>query len=109
VRLLQNLTNYFLTNNETIERIFRNSGKDYNDLGRYEDCYEQTSDEGREHYRYILATVPKAFPIPMSVGLCVPSVCTVQDFNNFKSYIVVAINALIPELFYGVKGFDLTT
>ncbi len=99
--LLQNITNYFLENNETVNRIFRNSGKDYNDLGRYEDCLNLTS------YRYILATVPKAFPIPMVLGMCVPEVCTVQDFNNFKSYLVTAINLLIPEVFQGIKGFDL--
>ena len=86
-----------------MERILRNSGKDYNDLGRYEDCLNTTG------FRYILATVPKALPIPMSVGLCVPDVCSVQDFNNFKSYLVQTANALIPELFAGVKGFDLTT
>jgi hypothetical protein len=60
-------------------------------------------------FRYILATVQQAFPIPMSVGMCVPDVCTVQDFNNFKSYLVQALNAIIPELFEGVKGFDLKT
>lgn len=100
--MLQNLTNYFLSNNETIEQIFRNSGKDYNDLGRYEDCLNTTG------FRYILATVAHALPIPMSVGLCVPLVCTVQDFNNFKGYLVSAVNALIPDLFAGVKGFDLS-
>jgi hypothetical protein len=52
--------------------------------------------------------VPKAFPIPMVLGLCVPDVCTVSDFNNFKSYLVTAINAMIPQLFEGIKGFDLT-
>lgn len=103
VRLLQNLTNYFLSNNETVEKILRNSGKDYNDLGRYEDCLNTTG------FRYVLATVPHALPIPMSLGLCVPDVCTVQDFNNFKSYLVGAANALIPDLFAGVKGFDLRT
>ena len=71
MRLLQNLTNYFLENNETVERIFRFSGKDYNDLGRYEDCLNEKG------FRYILASVPKALPIPMSVGLCVPDVCSV--------------------------------
>ena len=87
-----------------MEHILRNSGKDYNDLGRYEDCLKT-----RSGYRYILASVPHALPIGVSVGLCVPQVCTVQDFNNFKSYIVQAINALIPELFAGVKGFDNRT
>ena len=71
MRLLQNLTNYFLSNNETVEKMFRNSGKDYNDLGRYEDCLNTKG------FRYILASVPKAFPIAMSLGMCVPDVCTV--------------------------------
>jgi Ca2+/H+ antiporter len=51
--------------------------------------------------------VPKAFPIPMVLGMCVPEVCTVSDFNNFKSYLVTAINAMIPQLFQGIKGFNL--
>jgi hypothetical protein len=69
----------------------RNSGMDYNDLGRFWDCTE-TGDG----YRYILASIPHALPIGVSVGLCVPQVCNVNDFNNFKSYIVHAMNALIP-------------
>ncbi len=82
MQVLQNLTNYFLSNNETVERILRNSGKDYNDLGRYEDCITTKG------YRYILGTVPKALPISMSLGMCVPEICSVQDFNNFKSFLV---------------------
>lgn len=100
-RVLQNLTNYFLENDEVVAQIFRNSGKDYNDLGRYEDCLNLSG------FRYILATVPKAFPIPMALGMCVPDVCTVQDFNGFKVYLVQAINLLIPEVFANLKGFDL--
>ena len=84
--------------------IFRNSGKDYNDLGRFEDCLDITTEE----FRYILATIPKAFPIPMSMGICVPATCNVQDFNNFKPYIIESINVMIPELFENIKGFDLS-
>ena len=51
--------------------MFRNSGKDYNDLGRYDDCLKLTD------YRYILASVPHVFPIPMALGLCVPAACSV--------------------------------
>ena len=86
---------------DTLNRVFRNSGKDYNDLGRYEDCLNLTD------YRYILATVLKIFPIPMSVGICVPSACTISDFNSFKPIFVNGINLLIPDLFAGIKGFDL--
>ena len=66
--MLQEITNNFMKYNKTVSRIFRNSGKDYNDLGRYEDCLNIKDKE----FRYILASVPKAFPIPMNLGICVP-------------------------------------
>ena len=101
--LLQNVTNYFSENNATLEEILRNSGKDYNDLGRYEDCtYEVPG------FHYILVTVPRGLPIPVSMGLCVPQVCTIADFNEFKPYMISAVNGLLPELFAGIKGFDVT-
>lgn len=77
--------------------MFRNSGKDYNDLGRFEDCLD--IGVATDEFRYILGTIPKAFPIPMSLGICVPTICTVQDFNNYKPYIIESINTIIPELF----------
>lgn len=86
-----------MQNNKTLYLIFRNSGKDYNDLGRYEDCLELKNYE--DGFRYIVGTVSKAFHIPMSLGLCLPKVCTVQDFNNFKPYLVEEINKYIPEIF----------
>lgn len=55
--------------------MFRNSGKDYNDLGRYDDCSANTN------YRYLLASISKGLPISMNLGLCVPSICTAKDFN----------------------------
>ena len=66
-----NLTNYFLEYNQTLEVMYRNSGKDYNDLGRYDHCVSLP------HYKYILATIPKALPISLNLGLCVPNNCTV--------------------------------
>jgi len=38
VSTLMDLTNNFMSYNDTVIHIFRNSGKDYNDFGRYEDC-----------------------------------------------------------------------
>jgi hypothetical protein len=70
--------------------MYRNSGKDYNDLGRYNDC------EKLDDFRYILASVNGVFPIPMALGLCVPAICSVQDFTSFKPYLVAAINDIIP-------------
>lgn len=85
---------------DTIENIIRNSGKDYNDFGRYEDCLNITD------YYYILVTMPKAFPIPISIGLCLPNKCTKKDVENFKPYMLDFINGAIPEVFDGIKGFD---
>jgi len=33
--LMMELVNFFLTNNRTLFKIFRSSGKDYNDFGRF--------------------------------------------------------------------------
>ena len=38
VGVLMDITNNFMSYNDTMMHIFRNSGKDYNDFGRYEDC-----------------------------------------------------------------------
>jgi len=80
--------------------MFDLSGKDYNDFGRYQACL------GTERFHYILATVPHAWPIPVSLGLCVPLECKVADFEEFKPVIVQGLNAAIPVLFKGIKGVD---
>ena len=98
-----NLTNYFLTYNATIQKIYRNSGKDYNDLGRYDDCLNL------KDFHYILASIPKALPIPMNLGMCIPSVCQVGDFMTFKPWLVEALNNVMIDLFDDVKGFDPET
>jgi hypothetical protein len=97
---LQNLTNFFLENNDTLFKMIRNSGKDYNDLGRYDDC------ETVLNYRYILASITRSFPIPMALGMCVPRVCSVKDFNSFKPFLVTSLNDIMVEEFSGIKGFD---
>ena len=89
-----------MVNNDTIFKMYRNSGKDYNDLGRYEDCENMTD------FRYILASITRAFPIPMALGLCVPAVCSVKDFNAFKPFLVTTLNDIMIEEFSGIKGFD---
>ena len=63
---MMNLTNNFISQSDTVLHIFRNSGKDYNDFGRYEDC------ETVHNFNYYMATVLKKFPIPMALGLCLP-------------------------------------
>lgn len=59
-----------------------------------------------DDFHYILATVPKVWPIPVSLGLCVPLICQISDFEDFKPYIVQSLNAAIPVIFKGIKGID---
>lgn len=35
-----------------------------------------------------------------------PEVCRIEDFMDYKSYIVKSINAGIPIIFKGIKGMD---
>ena len=51
VKVMQNLTNNFIDNADTVLHIFRNSGKDYNDFGRFSDCKEI------HHFNYFMAAV----------------------------------------------------
>jgi hypothetical protein len=66
VSVLVDITNNFMSYNDTVMHIFRNSGKDYNDFGRYEDCNDI------HHFNYFMITVLKKFPIPFTMGLCLP-------------------------------------
>lgn len=82
--------------------MFRNSGKDYNDFGRYEDC-----ETYHDFNYYMLTVVQNKFPIPFTMGLCMPGVCSLADLNSYKSTFVDTINTAIPNLFENVKGFDV--
>ncbi len=83
--------------------MFDYSGKDYNDFGRYHDCVKE------KDLHYVLGTVADKFPISMSIGMCVPKVCTIQDFFEFGPYIVASINKAIPTLFRNIKGLNPNT
>ena len=99
VGTLMDITNNFMSYNDTVMHIFRNSGKDYNDFGRYEDCYQM------HHFNYYMITVLKKFPIPFTMGLCLPQECKLEDLQEFKPFITKAINAALPNMFEDVKGF----
>ena len=61
------LSNNFIKYNDTVLHIFRNSGKDYNDYGRYEDCINI------HNFNYFMMIIKDRFPIPLTLGLCLPS------------------------------------
>jgi hypothetical protein len=97
------MSNYFLSYGDDIMRMFRLSGKDYNDLGRYQDCLEL------EGYHYVLGSVENKFPIPLTLGMCVPIECSSTEFYTFSPWIVKAVNRAIPIFFKEVKGFNEET
>ena len=101
--LLQKLTNNMMTNSETVYKIFQNSGKDYNDFGRFQQC-EQMPD-----FNYILLMISpnKELPNSISWGVCVPTVCKDVDLNAYKSFIVNAINNQVPYIFGNVEGLGI--
>ncbi len=73
--------------------LIMNSGKKLNDLGNYPACKKSPGS------RYILAgvTLGEFF---MRIGLCLPSVCTPEDFVPYKS--------VVAAIFGGATGMDLS-
>jgi hypothetical protein len=97
------LVNNFITYNDDFLHVFRNSGKDYNDYGRFSDCTEI------HDFNYYIATVLHKFPIPFTLGLCLPVQCGIDDLNEFKPFLLRMINAMLPNMFEEVKGFSGAT
>lgn len=85
-----------------ILQIIRNSGRDYNDFGRFQDCLNL------EGFDYLLAitSFSRAINNPLSIGFCVPNVCKETDLNSFKPYIIPAINTQLSFIFSQVKGLN---
>ena len=100
-QFLVHLSNNFIKEGDLVMHMFRNSGKDYNDFGRYEDC------ESFHDFNYYMLQVKDKFPIPFTMGLCMPGVCSLANLNDYKPTFVSAINTAIPNLFENVKGFDV--
>jgi|688.fasta_scaffold288691_3 hypothetical protein len=101
--VLVELTNNFMKYSDTTLHIFRNSGKDYNDYGRYEDCTDI------HNFNYFLATVLHKFPIPFTLGICLPAQCSLTDLDDFKPILINVVNAMIPNMFEEIKGFSNQT
>lgn len=102
--LLQEITNYFLSNSRTIYLMYRNSGKSYNDFGRFNDC------EAMPDFNYMMASISpkKKLSNPLSLGLCLPTVCKESDLNALKPYIMPTLNNELGWIFSDVKGLNLT-
>ena len=74
--------------------VFRNSGKDYNDFGRYKQC------KNKEGFVYYLLTCKddgkcsEKFLTTMSIGLCVPEQCAVEDIESILPEFLYMINSI---------------
>ena len=77
-------SNNFLSQADSVIHIIRNSGKDYNDYGRYRDCLETA----HQQMNYFLVSILDKFPVPLSIGLCLPHPCAVEDLETFKPTLV---------------------
>lgn len=85
-------------------QMARNSGKDYNDFGLMDNC------EDDPEFDYLLGSVTTAnkFPIPISMGFCMPTVCNEANLNEIKPYIMKALNNQIPYIFETNSFFNFT-
>ena len=87
-----------MTNRKQVEQIYRYSGKDYNDFGRYEDCKDLPN------FNYLLAEIHQEnLTHPLAMGICLPDRCKEVDLNSFKSYLLPALNAEFPVIFENVS------
>jgi hypothetical protein len=55
-----------------------------------------------------MSTIMNKFPIPMSMGLCLPKECTLDDLQEFKPFLLKVVNGVLPEEFEHVRHFNET-
>jgi hypothetical protein len=73
--------------------FYRNSGKDYNDFGRFKDCKDHPD------YQYFLITCKEdrcggKFPTSVSMGICAPADCSEEELRAIIPEVLPAINDL---------------
>ena len=105
---LREYSNFFVANADPLMHMFRNSGKDYNDFGRFQECVKV---DAHLSMRYYLLAVLDRFPFPLTLGLCLPAECTMENVQSFKPHFVDALNsgALMMNIFEDVKGISNRT
>lgn len=88
-----------------IKNAYYKSGKDYNDFGKYVEC------EADPNSNYLLGYYTKKDTLPgsMSMGLCVPSVCTAAELNELKHFFLPALNSFIGHILTDIQGFNLSS
>ena len=79
-------------NFELFFNMYRYSGKDYNDFGRYKSCIKSA-----DKYNYLLLKCKEdrcsnRFPVDVSIGLCVPAQCSIADLQIILPYVLPYLN-----------------
>jgi hypothetical protein len=99
---LRTYSNFFMGNADPLLHMFRNSGKDYNDFGRFHECTESA----HLPMNYYLVGVFDKFPFPLTIGVCLPQECTLEDLEAFRPHLANGLNtgAVIGNIFEDVKG-----
>jgi hypothetical protein len=90
-----------MTNSDQLLHVVRNSGHDYNDFGKYNDCHR-----GKHSMNYYLVSVLDKFPVPLAVGLCLPAECSLEDVRGFAPTLMKVFQGALPNIVEDVKGFD---
>ena len=105
LNLFSDLSTFF-ENSDILYSMFRLSGKEYNDFGRFKDCVKD------ERFQYLLVTCKEEkcgdkFPIPVSVGWCIPKECSKDDINKLLPYLMPIVDDdILPYEFSPIPGLQ---
>ena len=75
--------------------MYRSSGKDYNDFGRFKSCAKN------DKFNYMLLNCKEErcanrFPIDVSTGLCISKQCNEVDMQILLPYWMGHLNEMMP-------------
>ena len=98
---LMELANHWGNYSGQIGMMVYNSGKDINDLGRYEDCNEL------DYARYISFSV-NGLPVGVYLGICGPAECTSEDYSLVSPKLATIANDIIENAGIDISLFDVT-
>lgn len=88
-------------------KAYSNTGKTYNDFGRFQDCVENKETE------YMLLNCKEdrcsnRFPVDISIGLCIPKPCSKDDIMIVLPFMLPYINAgIMPYQFTNLNQNDI--
>ena len=93
LNILKEIANGFENKTTIILSAAYNSGKDINDLGRYENWLDANNT------RYVALSV-SGFPVNLYLGVCGPAEWTEEDYNASRELIATLANEIISKWIY---------